>query len=245
MSVVPTLFLLNKTDTSITFGWNFGDTPDSFQVTRNSPDYKVLIPTRSFYGSGGSLPPKTYTDTGLNPGTDYVYAVTANFGAAGYPGSLTVQTSGSPSGGSSSGSPVNMTGGQTVYPAKPVTNLVATALDYKSIRVTWTNPGDGSQLQLYRFNPDGAFYMVYEANYPGESYVDTQGGLWPGFTYHYQVWTGLLGDAYFTKVTSNNVTLPPFDLRQFLQSRGVNLKHGYDVGSANPAVTSIRAMAGL
>ena len=110
---------------------------------------------------------------------------------------------------SSSGSPVNGTTPVVAYPAKPVTNLTAAVVNYKTVYVSCTNPGDGSQLQLYRFNPNGAFYQIYWANDPASSFTDNQGGLYPGFTYHYEVWTGLQGDAYFTKVSSNPVTMPP------------------------------------
>jgi hypothetical protein len=244
MSDAPTLFLGKVTDSSITFGWNFGTTPDHFQVTRNSPNYKVLIPT-----TGPGSPDwkvNEYTDTGLNSGTDYGYAVTCFFGTQSVPGSGTYRTTGNPpSSGSSMGSPVNKTTPVVAYPAKPVTNLTAVAATYKTIYVSWTNPGDGSQLQLYRFNPSGAFYMVYEANDPASNYLDNQGGLYPGLTYRYEVWTGLQGDAYFTKVASNPVTMPPFDLRQYLYFHGGDTAHGYDFKKNNLTVTSLRAYAGI
>lgn len=245
MGQAPQLSLNGLGNTEIQFSWTFGDTPDSFKVTRNSPQYKLLIPDST------NLSVAYYTDTGLTPGTDYEYTVTAYYGTSSLSGSGTWQTSGATSGEGSSGKPPNVTTGQPVYPAKPVTDFVATVLSYASVELRWRNAGDGSQLQIWRLVASGAEYMVYEANDPSESCVDKDvpngypPNLEPGGTYVYSAWTGFQGDANFTKVRSNTVTLPAFSLRAYLQSQGFNVSDGFNMASISPAVTSIRAYAGL
>jgi Fibronectin type III domain len=244
MGAPPQLFLSGSGDTSLTFTWTFGDTPDSFELTRNSPDYKVLIPDTT------NLSVNAYTDTGLAPSTDYEYTVIAHYGTTSQPGSATFMTAGATGGSGSSGKPPNVTTGQPVYPAKPVTDFQATALTYDSVELRWRNPGDGSQLQIFRFpSGGGASYMVYWANDPANSCVDQPTATGnppppdPGVTYFYQAWTGFENDVSFTKVSSNTVTLPAFSLRAYLQSQGFNLSNGFNMASITPAVTSIRAYA--
>jgi hypothetical protein len=246
MGAPPQLFQESSGPTSLQFSWTFGDTPDSFEVTRNSPNYKVLIADTT------DLSVDSYTDTGLAPGTDYKYTVIAHYGTSSQSGSATFMTSGSTTGEGSSGKPPNVTTGQPVYPAKPVTDFQATAATYDSVQLRWRNAGDGSQLQIYRFLAGGGpSVTVYWANDPDTSYVDKANPTGsppppaPGATYFYQAWTGFPNDVSFTKVTSNTVTLPAFSLRAYLQSQGFNVSDGFNMASIRPAVTSIRAYAEL
>jgi fibronectin type 3 domain-containing protein len=144
--------------------------PSSIRISWNAvagaSSYKVYRST----SSGGSYTyiddssTLSYTDTGLSPGTEYYYKVSAN---------------------STGGESVLSAPAPAATQALPApTGLSATVLSSSSIRITWSPSAEAGSYKVYRSTSSAGDY-TYINDSTATSYIDT--GLSPSTTYYYKV----------------------------------------------------------
>ncbi len=166
------LYVVSKGETFVAIKWN----PSTDEGGSGLAGYEIYRDASKIATVTAAT--TTYTDDGLNPGTQYVYHVRAFDNAGNYSyfsDALTVTTATAQT--------------DTVPPTTP-SNLTATAVDDYNIRLSWTGSTDsgGSGLsgyKIYRSDVDNfgraiAFVDAGETTY-------TNSNLTPGTTYTYKI----------------------------------------------------------